>query len=192
MSLGREHPLTQDATVELTASQWVQFTVGRIIAYFAVGLAENAVPSYNAEVSPAAARGLLSGSLMVFTGLGNLWGSGMSRVYATETRDKGWIIPTSMQLIPAVGLLALVPFTEESPRWLINKGRMEDAHQALSKLRNTEDVENGTIKSEIETLGVLTEEAKSTEEGSWLDLFRGTNLRRTWVSLIIKLVYMHT
>ncbi|PSR78135.1 general substrate transporter [Coniella lustricola] len=149
--------------IELTAHTWPQFTVGRIIAYSAVGLVENAVPSYSAEVSPAALRGLLSGSIMFITGLGNLWGTGMSRAYATTTAQSGWMIPTSMQLIPAVLLLALVPWTPESPRWLLlMAGRKEEAQNALDRLRPADDVKNGATRAEIEALeGVMKEEEEA-------------------------------
>ncbi|RMJ11839.1 hypothetical protein CDV36_008500 [Fusarium kuroshium] len=126
--------------IELTSSHWEQFTVGRIIAYAAVGLVENAVPAYNAETSPAAVRGFLSGSIMMFTALGNLWGAGMSRAYSTTLGKEGWIIPTAMQLIPAVGILVLVPFTPESPRWLILKGHKESAKEVLDKIRLKHDI----------------------------------------------------
>lgn len=47
----------------------------------------------------------------------------MSRAYAYEEGKKGWIIPVSMQMIPAVLILASVPFCIESPRWLITHNR---------------------------------------------------------------------
>ena len=155
--------------------------MGRIVAYAAVGLVENAVPAYNAELSPAATRGLLSGSLLMVTGLGNLWGAGMSRAYATETDAKGWIIPTSMQLIPAVLLLALAPWCPESPRWLIIKGRKTDAKAALDRIRPAADVQSGATQAEANALELVVEESDARNQGSWLDLFRGNYLRRTWV-----------
>ncbi|RSL85125.1 hypothetical protein CEP51_003514 [Fusarium floridanum] len=166
--------------IELTSSHWEQFTVGRIIAYAAVGLVENAVPAYNAETSPAAVRGFLSGSIMMFTALGNLWGAGMSRAFSTTLGKEGWIIPTAMQLIPAVGILVLVPFTPESPRWLILKGHKESAKEVLDKIRPKHDVDSGATAIEADTMEQLIEQSEAAEQGSWLDLFRGNYLRRTW------------
>ncbi|WVQ98401.1 hypothetical protein IAU59_005524 [Kwoniella sp. CBS 9459] len=45
--------------VQLTAKDWIVFTVGRIIAYLAVGVVENCVPSYISEISPAGVRGYM-------------------------------------------------------------------------------------------------------------------------------------
>lgn len=118
---------------------------------------------------------------MLITGLGNLWGAGMSRAYATETQSKGWIIPTSMQFIPAVGLVLLLPFTPESPRWLLAKCRKSDAKNSLDSLRPMHDVQAGATQVEIDTLEGMLEESSANNQGSWLDLFRGNYLRRTWV-----------
>ena len=94
----------------MTANTWQTYTGGRIIAYFAVGIIQNAVPSYQAECSPAGLRGFFAGFMHIMTGLGNLWGSGMGRAYATETGPKGYLICTGVQFIPAFLLFALVPF----------------------------------------------------------------------------------
>lgn len=165
----------------MTSHHWAQFTVGRIVAYFAVGLVENAVPAYNAETAPPAVRGLLAGSIMFVTGLGNFWGAGMSRAYSTATTKEGWLIPVAMQFIPAIGILALVPFTPESPRWLVLKGHKQKAKANLDKIRHKADVDSGATAAEIDALELLIEDSFSKEQGSWLDLFKGNYLRRTWV-----------
>jgi MFS family permease len=166
----------------VSAKHWVQFTIGRDVAYFAVGLVENAVPSYNAEISPAATRGLLSGSLMFFTALGNLWGAGMSRAFATETRKQGWMIPTSMQFVPALLIIALIPFTPESPRWLVLKGKKELAQTNLDKIRHKHEVENGSTATELAAMSELVEQSLASEEGSWKDLFSAKYIRQSWIA----------
>lgn len=96
--------------VQMTAKDWQVFTGGRVIAYAAVGLAENAAPAYIAEISPAGMRGFFGGAIVVIVSVGNLWGALMGRAYATETRKLGWLIPVGVQFIPAVLILVLVPF----------------------------------------------------------------------------------
>lgn len=165
----------------MTAKHWLQFTIGRDVAYFAVGLVENAVPSYNAEISPAATRGLLSGSLMFFTALGNLWGAGMSQAFATHEGREGWMVPTGVQFIPAVLLLALVPFTPQSPRWLILKGRKGEAQVALDKIRHKGEVEDGSTATELAALEELVNESLAKEEGGWKDIISKKYIRQSWI-----------
>lgn len=167
--------------MELSAKHWLQFTIGRDVAYFAVGLVENAVPSYNAEVSPAATRGLLSGSLMFVTALGNLWGAGMSRAFSTTRTKEGWMVPTAMQYVPAILIIALIPFTPGSPRWLVLKGRKDEAEVALNKLRHKHEVEDGSTAAELATMQDLVEQSLATEEGSWRDVLRSKYIRQSWI-----------
>lgn len=168
--------------VELTAHHWAQFTVGRIIAYAAVGMVENAVPAYNAEIVPAATRGLLAGGIMTVTAAGNLWGAGMSRAYANETAAKGWLIPVAVQIIPAITLLLTVPFTPDSPRWLVLRGRKADAKAVLDRIRPQQDIDSGATAAEADALEQAVEEARTLRDtGRWVDLFRGNYLRRTWI-----------
>ena len=124
----------------------------------------------------------MAGSIILFSSLGNLWGAGMSRAYATETGEKGWIIPTAMQFIPALLLAILVPFTTQSPRWLLLKGRKEEATASLTQIRSDEDENSGTVDAEINALEQLIQQSMEQESGSWLDLFRGNYLRRTWIA----------
>ena len=90
---------------------WVQYGVGRIFAYFAVGLAETAVPSYCSELAPVPLRGFFAASINWFLGFGSILGSVLNRVYATHTGREGWMVPTAVQLIPALMLGIGVPFT---------------------------------------------------------------------------------
>ena len=95
----------------MTSHEWVQFSIGRIIAYYGVGLVENAVPSYQAEIAPAALRGFISGSLMSIVTLGAMWGTGMGKAMADWQTKAGWLIPVGIQLIPVAILVLSIPFT---------------------------------------------------------------------------------
>ncbi|WVW80523.1 hypothetical protein I302_102508 [Kwoniella bestiolae CBS 10118] len=155
--------------VELTAKNWQVFTVGRVIAYLSVGIVENCVPSYISEISPAGVRGFMSGTMTVLVTAGNLWGAGMSRAFATETRKIGWIIPVATQFVPAVGMLLLVPFTP---------GRTDEAIKVLDRVRPQHEAASGVTAIEVQAFEAAIEDARHMREGRWTDLFRGTFRRR--------------
>nr|XP_018265101.1 uncharacterized protein I303_03284 [Kwoniella dejecticola CBS 10117]OBR87259.1 hypothetical protein I303_03284 [Kwoniella dejecticola CBS 10117] len=178
--------------IELTAKNWVVFTVGRIIAYLSVGIVENCVPSYISEISPAGVRGFMSGTMTVLVTVGNLWGAGMSRIFATETRRIGWIIPVAIQFLPALGILVLVPFTPESPRWLVSKGRTDEAIHSLNRVRPAHDVSNGLTVVEVQAFEAAIEDAQTMREGRWSDLFRGTFRRRAIITGLLFWFYQST
>lgn len=122
-----------EARVEITSKEWIQFSIGRIVAYTAVGIVENTVPSYEAELAPAAIRGFLAGNVQVFVHVGAIWGACMSYAFANELSPKGWMIPVGVQMIPPILLLLTVPFCIESPRWLVSKGRNVSAQAFIMR-----------------------------------------------------------
>ena len=170
-----------ELTCEFTAS-WGQFTTGRFLAYTSVGLAEMAVTHYNSEISPAQTRGVIAGSMILFNALGNLWGAGMSRAYALETSNRGWQIPTAMQLLPPFIILTCIWITPESPRWLVLKGRRDDALRSLNRLRPKHDAEIKYTDAEIDAIELSFQEEGGRDQGRWVDLFKGNMLRRTWIA----------
>lgn len=177
--------------VQMTAPSWQVFTGGRIIAYAAVGVVENAAPAYISEVAPASMRGFFGGAMVVVVTIGNLWGALMGRAYAHETRKTGWLIPVAVQFIPALMIVVLVPWCvgewaeepadAESPRWLISQGRREEASKSLDRLRKPADVANGRTLAECEALEEAVDMQRNLDQGSWLDLFRHGHFRRTMV-----------
>lgn len=177
-------------TIECTSKSVAQFVMGRIIVYFSVGVAEVTVPTYQAELVPAAMRGTVVGSMQLFNQVGQILAAGVNRAYSTSIEDKGWIIPVAIQacapLIVFFGLF-IIP---DAPRWLISKGRMADAVHTLERVRPREDVAAGTCRAEAEAIQEALN--NKVEKGPWVDLFRGTNLRRTSIVLIILLLQQLT
>lgn len=85
-----------------------------------------------------------------------------------------WVFPGT--------LLLGLPFVPESPYWLTMKDKPEKARAALVRLSNpTEDIE-GRLAAIQHT--VALERRQQAESGSFIECFKGTNLRRTLITLL--------
>jgi hypothetical protein len=73
-------------------------------------------------------------------------------------------------------------FIPNSPRWLLSKDRDEDAIVSLRRLRPKEDALNGKCEAEIREIRECLREV--AYKSSWIDLIRGSNLRRTSIVIV--------
>ncbi|RXK37325.1 hypothetical protein M231_05391 [Tremella mesenterica] len=176
------------AIIELVSPNWKVFTFGRCLSYVAQGIAENAVPSYTSDIAPAPVRSTFTGSLTFFLVIGQLWSNLMCRAYRLTHESKGWKIPVAMQLVPPIIILIGLPFTPESPRWLTAHGRKEEALVALNRIRPAHDVANGNTEAEINAIDEAIQESNVKDRGTWLDIFRGTYLRRSLIAMFMFIV----
>lgn len=96
--------------------------------------------------------------------------------------------PVSIQLITPVLILSGLYFIPPSPRWLLYKGRRNEAIAVLESVRPKKDVAAGLCVEEANAIEEsIREEAERRKSGTgeklgWLDLFRGSNLRRTSIA----------
>lgn len=99
-------------------------------------------PLYNAELAPPETRGFLVAmqqlSITVGIMLAYWFAYGTNFIGGTGEgqSDWAWRLPLVLQGIPAVILAAGVWFLPYSPRWLVKKGRDDEALATLSRLRN--------------------------------------------------------
>ena len=108
------------------------FIVARFITGWGTGALVALVPLYQSEISPPKIRGLLVGSHGVLLCVGYSIASWVGLgFYFVNASGAQWRIPLAIQCIFPLGLAAGVLFLPESPRWLIDHDRMEDAYKSL-------------------------------------------------------------
>ncbi len=143
------------AALSTSAAMLVLF---RVVLGLAVGAASLIVPLYLAEVAPTKIRGAVASlnQLMIVTGIlvayianSALAGSGAWR----------WMI--GLAVVPSVLLFLGMLFMPETPRWLVSKGREQDAREVLSRTRDETAVE-----AEMRDI----ERVESQEEGGFGEL----------------------
>ncbi|MFV0434437.1 MAG: sugar porter family MFS transporter [Leucobacter sp.] len=117
---------------------------GRICLGIAVGGASAVVPVYLAELAPYEIRGSLSGRNEFMIVVGQLAAFVVNAIIAAimglDTPGL-WRVMFSICAIPAIFLFFGMLRMPESPRWLIEKGRYDDARAVLMTVRSPERAE---------------------------------------------------
>jgi sugar porter (SP) family MFS transporter len=105
----------------------------RFVMGLGVGTVSVLVPIYLSEIAPAENRGALSGlnQLMISTGILISY-----LVNLALAPYEAWRWMFGLALIPSLLLLVGTYFQPESPRWLVRKGREEEARAVLSSSRD--------------------------------------------------------
>ncbi|XP_028285737.1 proton myo-inositol cotransporter-like isoform X2 [Parambassis ranga] len=139
--------------------------VGRITVGLGIGIASMTVPVYIAEVSPPHRRGQLVTINSLFITGGQFIASVVDGAFSYLSHD-GWRYMLGLSIVPAVLQFFGFFFLPESPRWLLQKGRSQEAREVLSWIRGCSNVdeEYDTIRSSIE------EEEKEAGGGGFIIL----------------------
>lgn len=98
-----------------------------------------------------------------------------------------WRIPSLLQGLPSILQLALIWFIPESPRWLISKGRVDQAKNVISKYHCGGDHNDPLVEFEVEEIKEMIRlENEAASASSWKELFTTPgNLRRMRIVLAI-------
>ncbi|GAB1733493.1 hypothetical protein D0864_10307 [Hortaea werneckii] len=138
-----------------------QFIVGRTVTGVGNGINTSTIPTYQAECSKSANRGLLicieGGTIAIGTMIAYWIDYGASYGPPGLT----WRFPIAFQIVFGIFIIVGMLFLPESPRWLLTKDRHEEATTVLAALRGLprEDEEiktqSGIIVDSIRVAGAV-------------------------------------
>ncbi|XP_061679791.1 proton myo-inositol cotransporter-like isoform X2 [Syngnathoides biaculeatus] len=114
--------------------------VGRIIIGLGIGVASMTLPVYIAEVSPPHMRGQLVTVIIVLVTAGQFIATVVDGAFSYMSRG-GWRYMLGLSVVPSILQFLGFLFLPESPRWLLQKGRQQEARQVLSRIRGCQDVD---------------------------------------------------
>jgi hypothetical protein len=88
-------------------------------------------------------------------------------------------------LAPTLQAVLMWMFAPESPRWLMTQRREAEAEASLRKLRNS-NIDELEFQAEFNEIRQSTrEQLEQNKKYLFLEMWRGTNLRRTLLSIAV-------
>jgi sugar porter (SP) family MFS transporter len=115
---------------------------GRLFIGSAIGIASFVAPLYLAEIAPAAIRGALVSLNQVAITVGILLAYLVDYAFAYPG---GWHWMFGLGVVPALALGIGIWLMPSSPRWLMMKGRRQEAHKMLERIRGASPAVNAEL-----------------------------------------------
>jgi SP family xylose:H+ symportor-like MFS transporter len=148
-------------------NSFTMFVLFRIVGGIGVGIASMVVPMYIAEIAPPKRRGALVGNYQLAIVIGIVVVYFVNYFIALQgdahwNLNIGWRWMFGSEIIPSILFLVFIFLIPESPRWLLQKGKSEQAAAVLEKINAAEDV--AQVQSEIQN------SLEQEDKGQWKNL----------------------
>ncbi|CAK5266888.1 unnamed protein product [Mycena citricolor] len=162
---------------------------GRFFAGVGIGIMSDLAPLYQAEIAHPSIRGRLTTLQQFMLGIGAFTASWVT--YGCSAGLKGhaaeWRLPLGLQIIPAIPLFSFILLLPESPRWLAEKGRMDEARATLARLHARGDLDDAFVLAQMKDIEADIHRNREMGEASWSELFtNGSNFRRLALGYILQ------
>ncbi|KAK3717853.1 hypothetical protein LTR37_005625 [Vermiconidia calcicola] len=167
------------AVLQCSAFGIGQLIASRWITGFGNGMNTSTVPTWQSETSKSHRRGqmvMIEGSLIVFGVMLSYWiDLGFSFL---EPSSIAWRFPIAFQIVLCLFILATIMGLPESPRWLVLKGRDDEALHVLAALSDLPE-DDPKIQSEFKAVKDVAFEMAKGGFRQCFETNRNRNLHRT-------------
>jgi len=160
---------------------------GRFLLGFGNSLSQMASPLLLTEICHPQHRGVVTAIYNCLWNAGALFVSCLALGTINIMSDYSWRTITFLQVVPSFIQFCGIWFVPESPRYLINKDRHEEALRTLAKWHAGGDVNNATVQFEFREIKETIRIQKDIDQGTkYIDFVR-TKGNRWRLAIIISL-----
>jgi len=171
--------------VQAASSSVAVMLVGRFISGCSIGVLSTVVPLYQSELAPPHLRGGLTSLHQVMVVFGVAIASFADALLLPL--DDGWRLAILIPVVPGLVLFVGMFFLPRSPRWLVQRGRQDEALRVLQSIRDGEGA-----RSELQEIILDQEHGKASGEMRWGDLLSGRVVRLLAVGIVLQLLQQVT
>lgn len=148
------------------ATSPIVLILSRMFVGLAVGIVNFVVPLYLSEISPKNLRGTLVSLYQWAITAGILFSYFINAIFAHAVYNWRWMLFAGV--VPGLVLLIGMCFMSDTPRWLIRKGKIEEAKKVFKAIEPDADVDK-EIETVKETLkGENSQEDKKFTFKKWM------------------------
>ncbi|KAJ8087128.1 hypothetical protein PM082_005956 [Marasmius tenuissimus] len=130
-------------------------------------------------------RGIFSALMMSSLKLGQIVGAWVPFATLSWKSDWSWRLPLLLQALGPVILLPFMPFCPESPRWLVNKGKQDEALEILAKFHANGDRNDELVRNEMKEIVTAIQNEKENRQAGWKILFKTPGNRKRLLVLTL-------
>ncbi|KAH3670806.1 hypothetical protein OGAPHI_001322 [Ogataea philodendri] len=164
------------------------FIVGRIFLGLSSSIIFSAASILVSEICPPDIRGVVLGLFHACYYIGSLVAAGVT--YATRDIQSNWSwrIPTITQGVPTVLCGLLLIFCPESPRWLMLKGKVDEAREIFYVMADRDAAAAEVLIEEVNS-GIIEESKFANGLGLWKRQWqKPSNLRRAFIVISLSMM----
>ncbi|KAL1742198.1 general substrate transporter [Schizophyllum fasciatum] len=167
-------------TVLQTAATTIQMFIGaRFTLGFGCCFAASAAPLLITEVAFPTQRAQATSLYNSLWFLGSIIAAWTTFGTFHIPNSWSWRIPSALQGLPSVLQVFLIWFVPESPRWLMSKGRDEQALHVLSYYHANGDKKAPLVEHEFQEIrDALERDAEVAQQNGWMSLVQTAGNRR--------------
>ena len=160
------------AILQICAYNVPMLLVGRSLAGVGVGAISVLVPLYQSEMAPKWIRGTLVCAYQLSITVGLLSASVINILTSKLKNSAAFRIPLGLQLLPALFIACGIMLLPETPRFLVKKGRKDEAGLSLSRLRRL-DITHPALVDELQEIIANHEYELTLGPDTYRELFVG-------------------
>ncbi|KAK0209675.1 general substrate transporter [Armillaria fumosa] len=173
------------AAIIASAQNASAFLGGRFILGFGISISTTAAPTWVTELAPPQWRGRLGGLYNSCFFIGSIPATGAMVGTQKMNSTWAWRLPLVLQIFPPIIVLCCCWFCPESPRWYVQKGRLDKAREVLVGYHSNDGKTNPVIELQLKEFQDAIEVKKHEPFWDYSGLFKDKNSRWRMLCLVL-------